>query len=170
MFQEADIDEKEVTTYLFRRNFATTLYGLGLPLSDIQYYLGHDVEDPDTARSHYVNKDKLLAIKTKLDWHPAYAVLGRESGVDRIGEGNPTRQIGNTPGDAFEIKFSQNYAKCLLGVKCREPGDEISLKLSSEENGSVSAVLDARPELEVYDKEVDIRLPVWENFRRYRFE
>ena len=74
LFQDADIDEKEVTTYLFRRNFATILYGLGLPLSDIQYYLGHDVEDTDTARNHYTNKDKLLAIKDKLDWHPVYAV------------------------------------------------------------------------------------------------
>ena len=93
LFQDADIDEKEVTTYLFRRNFATILYGLGLPLSDIQYYLGHDVEDTDTARNHYTNKDKLLAIKDKLDWHPVYAVLGRETRVDCVSSGKPCRQL-----------------------------------------------------------------------------
>jgi len=141
LFQDADIDEKEVTTYLFRRNFATTLYGLGLPLSDIQYYLGHDVEDPDTARNHYTNKDKLLAIKDKLDWHPVYAVLGKETHMDCVSSGNPSRQMKDVPGDAFQITFDQNYTNCFIDVQCAEPDDEISLKMTSEKMSRFSLFL-----------------------------
>ena len=170
LFQDADIDEKEVTTYLFRRNFATTLYGLGLTQSDIQYYLGHDVEDPDTARNHYTNKDKLLAIKAKLDWHPVYAVLGRETRVDCVGSGRPSRQMKDVPGDTFQVTFDETCTKYLIDVHCAEPGDEISLKMTSEKNEPISAVFDVKTGLDTYGKTANIRLPIWKNYQKHKIK
>ena len=170
LFQDADIDEKEVTTYLFRRNFATTLYGLGLTQSDIQYYLGHDVEDPDTARNHYTNKDKLLAIKAKLDWHPVYAVLGRETRVDCVGSGRPSRQMKDVPGDTFQVTFDETCTKYLIDVHCAEPGDEISLKMTNEKNEPISAVFDVKTGLDTYGKTTNIRLPIWKNYQKHKIE
>lgn len=153
---------------MFRRNFATILYGLGLPLNDIQYYLGHDVEDTDTARNHYTNKDKLLAIKDKLDWHPAYAVLGRETRVDCVSSGKPCRQMKDVPGDAFRITFDQNYTNCFIDVQCAEPDDEISLKMTNEKNEPIFAVFDAKTGLDAYGKTANIRLPIWKNYQEHK--
>lgn len=141
LFQDADIDEKEVTTYLFRRNFATILYGLGLPLSDIQYYLGHDVEDTDTARNHYTNKVSCWQSRTSWTGIRLYAVLGRETRVDCVSSGKPCRQMKDVPGDAFRITFDQNYTNCFIDVQCAEPNDEISLKMTNEKNEPIFAVL-----------------------------
>ena len=64
------IIEKDPTTYLFRRNLATHLYILGLSESEIQYILGHDIEDPEDARNLYRNEEKLYKISQKMRRRP----------------------------------------------------------------------------------------------------
>lgn len=163
-FQNPDIDEKEVTTYLFRRNFATTLYALGLPLSDIQYYLGHDVEDPDTARNHYTNKDKLLEIKAKLDWHYVYAVLGQELPVIRIDKHYSFQEARGVPANSIQIVFGEKRQMYLIDVQCVEPEDEIQVNISSDQ--PIDAVFDVNMGFDRYTKTADVRVPVWENYRK----
>jgi integrase len=60
--QEQNMQEAESTAYLFRRNFATQLYCAGVPLPEIQYVLGHDIEDAKESRDDYRNEEKLYAI------------------------------------------------------------------------------------------------------------
>lgn len=62
--------EKEPTAYLFRRNFATHLHILGLEESEIQYIVGHEIEDSAEMRNFFSNTDKLWPIKLKMDNRP----------------------------------------------------------------------------------------------------
>lgn len=41
---EYDLGEKDVTTYLLRRNMATHLYTLGFTVLESQYFMGHKME------------------------------------------------------------------------------------------------------------------------------
>ena len=49
---------------------ATHLYILGLSESEIQYILGHDIEDPEDARNLYRNEEKLYKISQKMRRRP----------------------------------------------------------------------------------------------------
>ena len=61
-----DILEKEATAYLFRRNFGTRMYQLGLTEAEIQYLIGHDIEIKQETRNSYRNEEKLYPIHQKM--------------------------------------------------------------------------------------------------------
>ncbi|WP_405373555.1 hypothetical protein [Pseudobutyrivibrio sp.] len=60
------VNEKDATAYLLRRNFATHLQILGFNTSEIQYLLGHDVEDIYESRSEFVDEDRLWEMGKRL--------------------------------------------------------------------------------------------------------
>lgn len=64
-----EISESNVTAYLLRRNFATQLKILGLDNSDIQYLLGHCIEDPYILRPDYTD-GKLYQLSKRMAYRP----------------------------------------------------------------------------------------------------
>lgn len=60
------LKEKEPTAYLLRRNYATQMCILGLSTSEMQYLIGHDVEDAYESRNEYVDSERIYAMYTKL--------------------------------------------------------------------------------------------------------
>lgn len=59
--------EREPTAYFFRRNVGTIMHILGLTDSEIQYIIGHDIEDMYETRNEFLTIEKLYTIKVKLD-------------------------------------------------------------------------------------------------------
>ena len=78
----AGIEEKNLTAYLMRRNGATHLYALGLSPSQVQYYIGHEVEDPNELRNYFTNPDRLLQIYEILKRHPLHILFGKREPAD----------------------------------------------------------------------------------------
>lgn len=68
-YKKLEVSESNVTAYLLRRNYATHLKVLGLDLPDIQYLLGHCIEDPYVNRPDYTD-DKLYSLIQKLRFRP----------------------------------------------------------------------------------------------------
>lgn len=64
-----EISESNVTAYLLRRNFATHLKILGLDYPDIQYLLGHCIEDPYINRPDYTD-GKLYQLSNRMASRP----------------------------------------------------------------------------------------------------
>ena len=64
-----EVTESNVTAYLLRRNFATHLKILGLDYPDIQYLLGHCIEDPYVSRPDYTDS-KLYMLSQKMANRP----------------------------------------------------------------------------------------------------
>lgn len=62
----AILKEKEPTAYLLRRNFATQMCIVGLSDAEIQYLLGHDVEDAYESRNEFVDSERIYAMHQKL--------------------------------------------------------------------------------------------------------
>lgn len=127
------IEERDPTTYLYRRALGTHLYALGFTQSEIQYYIGHEIESPDLLRSDFINKDILFQMKRKLDRHPAYTWLGSKPG-----------EICLTPRD---MDFQDEQAKSALVLSLKkgqqvyitlatcEPNDTICFSVSAAQDG-----------------------------------
>ena len=62
--------EKDPTAYLFRRNLGSHLYFLGLTDNEIQYIMGHDIENDNDERFYYRNEEKLYPIARKMGQRP----------------------------------------------------------------------------------------------------
>ena len=77
---DEDLGERDATTYLLRRNMATHLYTLGLDMTQIQYYMGHNLEETSLTRADYADEDYLHEIARHLRHHPlnTYAPLQRD--------------------------------------------------------------------------------------------
>lgn len=60
------LKEKDPTAYLLRRNYATQMCILGLSNSEMQYLIGHDVEDAYESRNEYVDSDRIYSMYLKL--------------------------------------------------------------------------------------------------------
>lgn len=70
-------DDFDATTYLLRHNAATRLFVTGLFDSEIQYPIGHKLEDPDVKRKDYANDDFQVILVQKIEQHPFYKLLDR---------------------------------------------------------------------------------------------
>lgn len=62
--------EKDATAYLFRRNLGTHLYLLGLESSEIEYIIGHNIEDDNDERNYFRNEELLYPIAKKMALRP----------------------------------------------------------------------------------------------------
>ena len=67
MRQDSETQEKDPTTYLFRRNFATHLYKLGFPMEWRQYVMGHMLEDEILKRWDFNDEEYLYKMAKLLD-------------------------------------------------------------------------------------------------------
>lgn len=67
---EEGIVEKDPTAYACRRNLGTQLFILGLDEAEIQYIMGHEIEDDNDERNFYRNEEKLYEIALKMEKRP----------------------------------------------------------------------------------------------------
>lgn len=74
-FKEAVIDEKNPTTYLFRRNTATRLYHTGLDWETIQYWIAHDIESPSLRRNFFSDEEILYELGKQYHQHPLFLLF-----------------------------------------------------------------------------------------------
>lgn len=65
-------DVQDPSAYIFRRNFVTIMSILQLDESEIQYTIGHDIEDNYEKRNDFLNEDRIYEIKKKLQYRPAF--------------------------------------------------------------------------------------------------
>ena len=70
-----ETEEKDATTYLLRRNYATHLYTLGFPLEWRQYLMGHLIEDEILKRWDFNDEEYLFKMAKLLERHPFSNVL-----------------------------------------------------------------------------------------------
>lgn len=72
------LKEKEPTAYLLRRNFATQMSILGLSISEMQYLMGHDVEDAYESRNEFVDSERIFLMHQKLSQRALLNYSGNE--------------------------------------------------------------------------------------------
>lgn len=126
-----DVLEKEATSYLFRRNFATHLHILGLNDSEIQYVIGHEIEDPTEMRNFFSNPEKLYPIKLKMDNRPLISNCYPFRAPINLDDDTPMVRLNTSEEQRLYIhNNTENHAEVRLFVAATEPKESISAEIS----------------------------------------
>ncbi len=75
------VNEKDATAYLLRRNYATHLQILGLSIAEIQYLIGHDVEDAYESRNEFVDEARIHKMAKSLNQRPLLNDISKGSSI-----------------------------------------------------------------------------------------
>lgn len=122
-----DLQEKDATTYLLRRNLATHLYTLGLTLEQSQYYMGHVMENTPSKRSDYTDEDYLYEIYRKLLHHPL-----NTSVKESINEFNDEPlKLENVTSAHIKINKDDPDEMLYMQIKGKENNDIIELSVDT---------------------------------------
>ncbi len=121
---DSNIDEKDATTYLLRRSAATNYYSMGFSASQIQFLMGHLIEDPDVMRYFLVNPDRQEEIKRKFDTHPMCIFFGEG--------GKPEHET---------IVHQKARIRSRIEIIAKEPNAGISIRIDSPINEKPQAVV-----------------------------
>lgn len=114
-----DSIEKDPTTYLFRRNFATHLYTLGFPIEWCQYYMGHLIENDIIKRSDFNDEEFLYQMALLLENHP----LNKEN--------KPSKEI---------IIPSSKSSRYFISIENKELDDPLSINIKCS-HGSADIIV-----------------------------
>lgn len=132
-FKSLDLDEKEPTTYLFRRNTATHLYQMGFSLPEIQYLIGHEIEDDRMSRNDFNDPEMLASLNERMKAHPINALMGGDNdGVVMMDDENCFFSREAVEAVSIKITTSKDNAKYMLNLKMREPGQAAQIKLKNK--------------------------------------
>ncbi len=122
--------EREPTAYLFRRNLGTILHILGFTDAQIQYIIGHEIEDMYETRNEFINEEKLYELKCKLDQRILFRrkeVLGKAISVCLDGKKQEDMTITHQ-----KIEMAAGVGKLKLTAVACEPADVVQIKIKSK--------------------------------------
>ena len=151
--KEFQLDEKEPSTYLFRRNCATHLYQLGLTSDEIQYWLGHDIEDPHISRNSFADEDTLYKLSQMFLYHPLYAMLNTLPETPVTLDGKP---YSGSTANTLTLSLEGPATDFLIDLKANEPNQAISVNIINS-NSAIDGFVDVTIIPKEYPRTVDIR-------------
>lgn len=136
--EQADVDEfalieKQPTAYLLRRNFATAMAIVQLTEAELEYVLGHVIEDPQVKRSDFSDEHELYAIKEKMDQRPIVNdILSHPS---EVLDSNSVVKFS-----AYSQDFVPVYgaSKIKGSATAKEPGDSITVTVVQRNGTAIS--------------------------------
>lgn len=161
--QQMQIEEKEPTTYLFRRNCATHLYQLGFSPSEIQYWMGHEIEDPFTRRSFFADPDQIYAMKEKWSRHPVLALLSSQADSEAKRDTLPLR-IEDTERVRLNVTVDKE-SEVLVRVDVPEPQSELTLSVNCD-RPDMTASCQLIPQKAEYPRSAAIADAVWRVYQK----
>ena len=144
--KEVGIDEKDPTTYLFRRNFATSLSNLGLEARQIQYLIGHDIEEEGYQRNYFSTADELDEICRIMSLHPFQFIAEHLDFNDYKKKHLVNRKISFIhPGGTVHFQFIAKETFDNIGIKLANESEQAEIlgkSFTVPQTGEISKVVD----------------------------
>lgn len=145
------VREKDPTAYLFRRNFATQLHILRMSESEIEYLIGHDIENAYETRNEYVNSERLLKMKEKLDFRAVFNHSGKIQSHLICQNRKEQRVDMPLPGT---IEFDVNEGLLFVRLETNEPNDFVSVLFNENKETEINILSATQGSAEsIYDEE-----------------
>lgn len=160
-----DLQEKEPTAYLLRRNFATHMHILGLEESEIEYVLGHDIKDPYETRNEFINEDKLCTIRNKMRNRPLVNNIKINEAIS-LEECKNNRTSFDVP-NQVALKSNLDDGKIIIHVEANEPGEQITLKVANSRKAPLKVELYPDRISKDYDRWVNILYEYQHSYGEY---
>ena len=130
------LKEKEPTAYLLRRNYATQMCILGLTNAEMQYLLGHNVEDAYESRNDFVNSERIYSM---------YLKLQKRRFLNNMVDNNNTVKINIPEKSTLKIK-----------VTAAEPTDNVSVNVITKNPKMIQTKWFKSSQKGSYDRTVNI--------------
>ena len=160
--KEAQFDEKEPTTYLFRRNAATHLYQLGFTSDEIQYWLGHDIEDPHISRNAFADENTLYRLSQMFAYHPLYAMFNTTTETMVTLDAKP---YSHSTANTLTLNLDDSSSEFLIDLKANEPNQPISVSIINS-SSTINGFVDVTAMPKEYPRTVDIRDLQYKAYRK----
>lgn len=139
--------EKEPTAYLFRRNFGTIMYEIGLNMNEIEYVMGHRINSIKMTRNRFNNPDLLKALKQKMDNRPFFSKQYPLN--EEIILNEKTVVFNNPYNQRIEIPNNSTKHKVLIDVEAKFPNDSINVNIKTDSKTPIE--VDSFPTVVPYD-------------------
>ena len=125
MNRDAAFEEKDITAYLLRRNFATAMVSVcGMEEDELQYLMGHDILDEQEMRSDFTDADFLARL-----WHKMNRRVLRDNMYLVIDQAECMVEGRNEiRAEITESCFADAGDTVILDVWNELPGDYISVQ------------------------------------------
>ena len=158
--KDAGIDEKEPTIYLFRRNYATHACNLGLNANEVEFLIGHNIEEPGIYRHFFSSGEELEKLCRIMDSHP-FCVLYEEMQKQSETEGTSTHNDETT----LQVTIGPQEQK--VRIVANEPMDDIAVTFSKNSTAEIEGYYSyASLPPNGYPRTVNINGMVTKNYRR----
>lgn len=118
--QNVQIGEKEPTSYLMRRAFGTHLRNIGFEAEEIEFLMGHFIENETVKRYHMAATDSLQRIFDMFEAHPFNAFF--------CGKPTESQSQDNSP-------VSNLIRKRRFVIEANEPCDPIEIEIPEDASG-----------------------------------
>lgn len=165
-FSELRIEERDPTTYLFRRNVATHLRQLNFTLPEIQYFLGHDIEDIQQTRNALSSDDSVAKLARKFTQHPLNNLQTESLPSKHVDVSVPTVMDRDVCSVSVVCKTDTNNRNVAIHVTTNEPGDPVIVNISSDNTNFSVTSINSYPESN-YSQEVMIHSIVTAAYKRH---
>lgn len=132
--RELDLDdaygavEREPTSYLARRHFATTMSILGFSILEIRYLMGHDLDENFIRRKDF-SDEEVYEMSLRMDRRAVYNPVSAENqSVIRAGE-----ELHLTRAGEVEVELQlENADHYVILAETLHAGDQINLELEAD--------------------------------------
>ena len=158
-----DLENKEPTTYLLRRNYATNLVRVGFQPAEIQYLMGHAVTDGLYFRNYFNNMDQLELLAKRLARRPLHAYMKPSTTFALTDTGEV-----DVPSGAHDIEVMLAPGEeIILEARANEPEDAIELGLIEDDDKPILPNVESwsRTAKPSTDRPVDILDAVYDVYR-----
>ena len=136
MNRDTAFEEKDITSYLLRRNFATAMVSVcGMEEDELQYLMGHDILDEQEVRSDFTDADFLARIWRKMNRRVLSGPAA--NGDSPVVVDRSECQIDGRSTVAVEIAeecFQDENDTVVLDLWNELPGDFISVRLYKQDD------------------------------------
>ena len=143
-FKDNRIDEKEPTAYLNRRNCGTHLYRLGLSEAEIQYWLGHNIEDPSLSRSDFSDPGLIHDLALKLQKHPFNVLLNTCAEETPLLNDHQLENNVFSAAGTLSYKVKTFHHDFIVDLQTIEPFQPISVSIESNDTFKLEITVSAQ--------------------------
>lgn len=144
---EMGVTEKDPTAYLFRRNLGTHLLILGFTEAQIQYFMGHYIDETYAIRNDYTNEERLYEIMQKLLNRPLFQDRYPYQEMFTLSNEEPAFRCSNVPAAQLQIEPNKR-GTVSLQVTAAEPEDQVVVSIETEREAGIQGSLIMLPAMQ----------------------
>ena len=145
-------NQKAPTAYLFRREFCTSLYAMGLIPEEIQYLMGHKLNNPEYSRRYFRNHDILSLLYKKTCRRPLNVISDIQD--EPIIVTNSSLEIKNVSEQEIRIPCDGNRWRCR--AVCNQLSDVVTITVNPPEALKVSVIYEQQKSYAKCKETVDV--------------